>query len=68
MSLPSKLNIVYKRLYSDYKEFMSAFLAGGGIIEACPEKNLISKIKSATVFFDIYPNGIINFLGSYEKI
>lgn len=35
-SLPMKMKIAVRRLYNNYKEYISAYFANGGIIEASP--------------------------------
>ena len=65
--MPKKVRIATNTLYRDWEEYLQAFCAVGGVIEAGPSC-LPSFIGSPSIGFFIEPDGNVEIVGSFDRV
>ncbi|CAK90310.1 unnamed protein product (macronuclear) [Paramecium tetraurelia] len=64
--LPLKLKIAVKSLYQSYKEYITAFLTSGGIVEAFPIQDRL-KIQKTSISFHVSPQYEFEEICTYDS-
>jgi hypothetical protein len=54
-------------LYRNWDEYMAAYCADGGVIEAAPPNLRPNEPKSPSVSFFIEPDSVVKIVGTFDK-
>jgi hypothetical protein len=65
--LPKKARIAQPSLYRNWDEYMAAYCADGGVIEAAPPNLRPNEVKSPSVSFFIEPDSVVKIVGTFDK-